>query len=173
MEENNKIEPIKIREIGTKGEDASHFIENKIKDSFVIKPDEETIESLELRINEAKQQPLNVVVIGSEFINDKVYLNLIMQKELKATVIIEDIANTKKLAQLPKHKSTVFASHILALSSSTGNQITNTIDKITNPIIIKKSPSYEFFEPIKKHKKRDGGNNRKVNKRKKAKNGKR
>jgi hypothetical protein len=127
------------------GVGTSHSIEHLTKDAFIIDTDKHNLNSLIDVLSTSKNEP-NVIVIGSSIFQDKEILRAISASGIKATVIVEDIDNVFNKRKSLKEE---------LLSSP------------VKDIKLLKS----FDDDIKKDMPKSGGNNRKVNKRKKARNG--
>lgn len=127
------------------GVGTSHSIEHLTKDAFIIDTDKHNLNSLIDVLSTSKNEP-NVIVIGSSIFQDKEILRAISASGIKATVIVEDIDNVFNKRKSLKEE---------LLSSP------------VKDIKLLKS----FDDDIKKDMPKSGGNNRKVKKRKKARNG--
>lgn len=153
----------------TRGIGVSHYMGNLLKDSFVIDINKESSESFESRLTEGKSQDRGIVIIGSSLSDTKI-LEHLMKLNIKATLVIEDIDK-----QVNSRKIEDRGIEITSLNTSgrIKKRPLNLSKELSNIEPLKPAPSYQRGEVNENRPYRSGGNNRKIKKRKKAKNGRR
>lgn len=152
----------------TRGIGVSYYMENLLKDSFVIDINKESSESFESRLTEGKNQDRGILIIGSSLSDTKI-LEHLMKSNIKATLVFEDIdkqVNSRKIEER--------GIEITSLNTSGGikKRPLSLSKELSDIEPLKPPPSYQKGE-VNDRPYRSGGNNRKIKKRKKAKNGRR
>ncbi len=146
----------------------SYWKENLMKNSFVIDTTQETEESFIEKLKEAKNQKEKVLVVGGAFLGCTPMITSFLQSGLHATVIVDDIQDIGRGIVTPKLNDIDFLKH----NFKRDIDLTLTAANIPEPIK-PDSKKYDYChgkQPELSFK--SGGNNRKIKKRKKAKNGK-
>jgi hypothetical protein len=161
-------EPVLVANNRT-GVGKSYLRERLLENSFVIDTEKETEESFVEKLKEAKGKKENIILLASaNFITCSPMITHFMQSGLKATVIVEDIHDIQSGIVTPKLNDIDFINR----NFKRDIDLTLTATNIPEPIK-PDSKKYDYChgkQPELSFK--SGGNNRKIKKRKKAKNGK-
>lgn len=167
---NNEIRKptLQMNEYGVGGVGATYQMQEILKDAFVIKISDETVDSITSILEEAKNQPLKVVVIGNHSSLGTETFRAVLKSSLPVTMIVEDIQHeakpTKRLGTIGVVAAT------LALSSCQTNKPNHDIEKLkAEPIEYNTIDAYYRGDNV--NKKTRSCSNKKIKKRKKAKNG--